>query len=367
MTALSKFEASDYEVRMKEIGISRTDLESAFGVSKATVYRWFSKGDLPEWFPFAFEHLVSSKVKADDGGDKTSDETEGLVEESDFIPDRKRIQSMERSVRDALFAIKAKRDGDVAAISSGFVTLDNNWPGWLSPGRMTVVAAEPGLGKTNFVQQVAENVAEEDEVLFFSLEMSHTDISLRMLSRLTGIDFGRMFTGQLSDPETSTLVSALDKLGPMLDNFESITGVYHIDDIRSIALARAKEARKKGRRIGAIVVDYMQIASAKGDSEIEIIKNVSIGLATLAQQAEAPVIAVSQYNRAGSSNSSNAKATHLKGSSQIEQDAALVLGLSKPDSKRLKVAVLKSRFGIFKDQELHINPVTNQIGDMIQG
>jgi replicative DNA helicase len=77
----------------------------------------------------------------------------------------------------------AMAGGQAAGVPTGFADLDNLTNG-LHPGQMVIVAARPGIGKSTLALDIARHAAVKHRktVVIFSLEMSKTEITMRMLS-----------------------------------------------------------------------------------------------------------------------------------------------------------------------------------------
>ena len=108
-----------------------------------------------------------------------------------------------------------KRDNpsDVTGISTGYTDLDRLTSG-LQPGDLVVVAGRPSMGKTAFALNIAEHVALHVGMpaAIFSMEMSGTQLVMRMLGSMGRLDQQRMRTGALNDEDWQKLTSAVGRL-----------------------------------------------------------------------------------------------------------------------------------------------------------
>ena len=74
-------------------------------------------------------------------------------------------------------------NGNSVRIKTGFPQLDELLGGGLAPG-LVVLGGQPGVGKSTFCLQLAENVAESGiPVLYFSFEMQERQIAAKSISR----------------------------------------------------------------------------------------------------------------------------------------------------------------------------------------
>ena len=130
-------------------------------------------------------------------------------------------------------------------------------------------------------------------VLVFSLEMSHRELTHRLLCRRPGSTPPACATARLLETDWPKISHAIGRLAEA-DIF--------IDDNPHLTVMeiRAKARRLKSRHgLGMIVVDYLQLMSGRSDAEnrqVEV-SEISRGLKILARELEVPVIALSQLSR----------------------------------------------------------------------
>ncbi|MEX0768768.1 MAG: replicative DNA helicase [Microthrixaceae bacterium] len=190
----------------------------------------------------------------------------------------------------------AERGDAVTGTPTGYVDLDVQLAG-LQPGALIVVGARPAMGKTAFALGLAAHAAvrEQRPVLFFSLEMSHLELTQRLIASEARIDATKLRTGRLTDSDWTKISKAMGRLGE---------GQLWIDDNPALTVT---EIRSKARRLqdrldqplGLIVVDYLQLMSGRGSAESRQVEvsEISRGLKILARELEVPVMALSQLSR----------------------------------------------------------------------
>src|SRR3954465_9646945 len=104
---------------------------------------------------------------------------------------------------------------DVTGVPSGFTDLDQKTAG-LQPGDLIIIAGRPSMGKTAFALNIAEHVALHPSVrlpvAIFSMEMSSSQLAMRMLSSIAKVDAHKLRTGRLADEEWSHLTEAMGRL-----------------------------------------------------------------------------------------------------------------------------------------------------------
>jgi len=215
---------------------------------------------------------------------------------------------------------------DVTGVPTGFHDLDVKTAG-LQPGDLIIVAGRPSMGKTAFAINIAEHVAMHPSVslpvAIFSMEMSSSQLAMRMLSSLGKVDAHKLRTGRLNDEEWSQLTDAMGRLHE---------AKIHVDETPALnaleVRARARRLKREYSKLGLVVVDYLQLMSAttQGENRATEISEISRSLKALAKELEVPVIALSQLSRAVEQrNDRRPMMSDLRESGAIEQDADVIL------------------------------------------
>lgn len=225
-----------------------------------------------------------------------------------------------------------QRDEDITGLSSGYKALDMMTAG-LHPDELIILAARPGVGKTAFALNIAQNIGTntDETVAIFSLEMGAKQLVNRMLCAEGLIDASRMRTGKLLEEEFSKLVVAMAALS---------TANIFIDDTPGIRVAeiRAKARRLKQEQgdLGLIIIDYLQLIEGSGrESRQQEVSEISRQLKKLAKELDVPVIAISQLSRNVESRQDKRPIlSDLRESGSIEQDADIVAFLYREDYYR---------------------------------
>lgn len=219
---------------------------------------------------------------------------------------------------------------NIVGLSSGFANIDQ-MTGGFRDGDLIIVAARPSMGKSTFCLNIAENVAllsdKPEPVLFISLEMPAEQLMQKTISRVGNLMLSKVLNGQAmgNDYDVARVGTALE-IVKRNSKFWRIDdkGGQHISQIQ----ARAKRAAMKMGGLSLIVVDYLQMINAEGESQTIRIGNVSKGLKELAKALKCPVIALSQLNRALNG---KPELKNLRDSGSIEQDADVVMFLHDED------------------------------------
>lgn len=287
---------------------------------------------------------------------KLLDESEHRIFGVSGSRDRSGAQDIGSVIKEAFKKIDAQSGrGALTGIPSGFYDLDDMLGGF-NPGEMTIIAARPSMGKTAFVLNLMEHAAmnradhlEADAtVLFFSLEMGSLSIVQRMLCSRARVDAHRLRSGKIDPSSYTDLTTAAGELQGSKLLIDDTPGLS-IMAIRS----RARRAKQKGG-LDMIVIDYLQLISAKAESRQQEISVISRSLKELARELEVPVIALSQLSRqVESREDKRPQLSDLRESGSIEQDADVVMmlyraeyyGQTEENKGRAEVIVAKQRNG----------------------
>src|SRR5262245_48481569 len=222
------------------------------------------------------------------------------------------------------YLFRQENKSDVTGVPSGFIDLDEKTAG-LQPGDLIIVAGRPSMGKTALALNMAEHVAVDNglPVAIFSMEMSGTQLAMRMLGSIARVDQHKMRTGKLSDKEWGDLSDAMAKLHE--------TPIY-IDEAGALTAlevrARARRLKRQYSKLGLIVIDYIQLmaASTQGENRATEISEISRSLKAMAKELDVPVVALSQLNRAVDQRPDRRPVmSDLRESGAIEQDADVIL------------------------------------------
>src|SRR5690606_22677494 len=213
---------------------------------------------------------------------------------------------------------------DVTGVPTGYQKLDEMTSG-MQPGDLIIIAARPSMGKTALALNIAEHVAVDNglPVAIFSMEMSATQLAMRMLGSIARVDQHKMRTGRLNDREWSELSEAMAKLHETpiyIDEGGALTAL----EVR----ARARRLKRQYSKLGLIVIDYLQLmaSTSQGENRATEISEISRSLKAMAKELDVPVVALSQLNRAVDQRPDRRPVmSDLRESGAIEQDADVIL------------------------------------------
>lgn len=244
-----------------------------------------------------------------------------------------------------------RKSGKVfSGLQTGFVDLDL-LTGGLRADDLYIIAGRPAMGKTALALDIARGCAkslslEGKIVVFFSLEMNECDIVGRLYCGETGADNVMFSLRENDDAKWAEFLRTFEKSG---DFFECMAKNIIIDDSNYITpenmRARCHSIRIKGKEIGLIVIDYLQLMSAgRGDNRTQELSHISRSLKLLAKDFHCPVVALSQLSRQVEARvDKRPMLSDLRESGSIEQDADAVMFVYRddyyyPDSEKKGIA-----------------------------
>ena len=216
-------------------------------------------------------------------------------------------------------------------IPTGYKRLDKMTHG-LQPGALIVLAARPGMGKTSLAMNLVEHASLRagKTCAVFSLEMPRSEIVQRLICSYANVSMQRALDGKLEAREWKKLMLASDQLKK--------SSIY-IDDSSRVTpaeiLSKCRRLKTTAGALDMIMIDYIQLMSS-GDSKMagaenrqQEIASITRDLKIMAKELEVPVIALSQLRRI---QSKEPQLSDLRESGAIEQDADIVMFISRPEA-----------------------------------
>ncbi|GAB3220916.1 replicative DNA helicase [Mycolicibacterium hippocampi] len=203
------------------------------------------------------------------------------------------LEELLQPTMDEIDAI-ASSGGMSRGVPTGFVELDEVTNG-LHAGQMIIIAARPGVGKSTLGLDFMRSCSIKNQLpsVIFSLEMSKSEIVMRLLSAEAKIKLADMRSGRMSDDDWTRLARRMSEISE---------APLFIDDSPNLTMMEIRaKARRLSQKAGLrlIVVDYMQLMSSgkKYESRQQEVSDFSRSLKLMAKELEVPVVAISQLNR----------------------------------------------------------------------
>ena len=231
----------------------------------------------------------------------------------------------------------------------------------IRPGKLYVVAAQKGAGKTKFLLSVIDhNLSRQGEPvpsLLFSLEMSDIEVIKYLASRRAGVDSSLIFTGSLSAMLFNDIKIDAESIrqAPLeIDSSPSLSVQEIVSRIRNWKIKHSVADDE-----GIVGVDFLQLVTLDRQggqlTEATALKNVAYRLAEAAKRLRVSIIAAAQLNKQADGN--RPEIGFIEGSGGLAQASQGVLLLDllrlREDEKKrtedgldkLNIIIAKNRDG----------------------
>jgi len=232
-------------------------------------------------------------------------------------------------------------------LSTGLHSLDEILGG-LRPGNQIILAARPSEGKSALALQIALQISQSANGLYFSYEMTGEELSERAIAILSGVNLRRFPNREegkailLAGGSIENLALYLDDTAPSIDDLIHRTRRFNYET-----------------KVDFICIDYLQLihSNKRFNSRCEEISDYSRKIKLLATEINCPILTVCQLSRdiekrGGKGGAMDRpKLSDLRDSGSIEQDANQVIFIHcSPDEDRTKsgdreLIVAKNRAG----------------------
>ncbi len=281
--------------------------------------------------------LVEASIKISQLGYAGQGDVAGIVDaaqqaiyevaEGRASEDYEPLSALMESTLDEIEALSSH--GIMAGVPTGFVELDELTNG-LHPGQMVIVAARPGVGKSTLGLDLARAASIQHGLCsaFFSLEMTKTEIVMRLISAEAQVPLHDIRKGHMSDENWARIARKTADVS---------SAPLFIDDSPNLTMMeiRAKARRLKQRHdLKLVIVDYMQLMSSgkRVESRQLEVSEFSRQMKLLAKELDVPVVALSQLNRGPEQRTDKRPMlSDLRESGSLEQDADVVILLHRDD------------------------------------
>lgn len=205
-------------------------------------------------------------------------------------------------------------------------------------GTVVVLAGRPGTGKTALALQFAVDAVTSDDnptaVGILSMEMKGVELAKRLQANAGNIAIDKISNPKsMSDEEMKTYVS----IQPRLQGLK-----VFIDDKPALNINQVRVAARKMKskyNISFLIIDYLQLMeglNTKLDRRVQL-EQITRKLKELAKAEDITILELSQLNREIEKRpDAKPKISDLKESGSIEEDADIVMLLSRPTEKEIK-------------------------------
>lgn len=162
------------------------------------------------------------------------------------------------------------------------------------PGELIIYAAKTGKGKTAWAtfQSRDISIVQKHTMLYINTEMNDEQVDLRLACLLTGIEYEKLATGEITEQQWHLVLAEVNRLSE--SNFYSITEPeLTIDGVYSIA--KRFKAQKDIRFLCLDYLGRMETLDPKL-KEHQVLKAIAKRLKTLAQKLGITIIMLAQLN-----------------------------------------------------------------------
>ena len=186
---------------------------------------------------------------------------------------------------------------------------------------LIVIGARASMGKTWLGCYLANYIAttQQQPVVFFSAEMSKSQLTKRFLAMHSGIDSQRLIRNEIYEHEYEALIAGLEKLKqlPLIID-DTPASIQNPSRMRSV-LRRVKSERGG---LGLVVMDYIQkLGDRAAGNRAQAVGKLSGAFKDIAKEFDVPFVALAQVNRGVESQSNKRPGmADIKDSGDIEQD-----------------------------------------------
>ena len=225
-------------------------------------------------------------------------------------------------------------EGKLIGVDTGLRAL-NEITGGLQKSNLIILGGRPSMGKTALATTIAKNAAlSGEQVVFFSLEMDYDELGSRLVSDFTSqtdcpVSYFEADTSKLSQIKYSSYRRSMPRL---LELGITIVDAPNVStgNIRSRLKKLRRSFEKKDKKIGLVIIDYLQLMKpSKGTerrSKTEQITEISRELKNLSKEFKTPFLVLSQLSRnLESRDNKRPLMSDLRDSGAIEQDANVIL------------------------------------------
>jgi replicative DNA helicase len=242
--------------------------------------------------------------------------------------------------------------------------------GGLHGGRLYIIGARPGEGKSIAAHQLAEQAAATGHpAVVFSVEMGAAEVTGRVVSSGAQVEMRDISRRELDAYSWAKVVEYADRARnyPLYVVDKSDLSIPYIRTV----------CRNQKRRTGldVVVIDYLQLLSTdRGQPREQQVAGISRSLKVLSRELDAAVVVPAQLNRESVKRGGKPNLSDLRESGGIEADADVVMLLARlvnedGDRKgefngRVSVDIAKNRHGKIARLELPWRAHYSMIGDV---
>ncbi len=233
------------------------------------------------------------------------------------------------NLNDAIEALRQQKEaGDVRRIPTELVQLDKYIGGGIPVGKWTLIAGQPGMGKSQLAKQIIKNVTEAGRpAALISLEEDRLKIAANMIANITGLNNDHITCAKWGPGDFN---AAADAMGEERANFHIEDSCERLSEIE----ATVTQAVLKNN-CELVVIDHIHLIDAQVPHRTreQQVALISRTLKMLAKRLDIALIGLCQLNRGGGAQDHSRPPVlrDLRDSGSLEQDGDLILMLHRLD------------------------------------
>ena len=215
--------------------------------------------------------------------------------------------------------------GGMPHVRTGLRKLDQMLSGGMVKKGLYFLAARPGMGKTALALAIADYVARTvGRVDFFSMEMSADQLTARRIAAQAGVNSRLVLGERLTEKEYERVSEAAVVLSQR---------PLYITDGQSQTVDHVSAIARSSRDCKLVVIDHFRLFQIQNRQKVDAeYAQVAHALKRLAQSLDAPVLCLTQLNRANEQRADKRPMlSDLRESGAAEEDADGVLLLYRDD------------------------------------
>ena len=213
----------------------------------------------------------------------------------------------------------------IIGLRSGISILDKK-TGGLQAGHLITIAGRPAMGKSVLALNIALEVSKTEKVLFFSREMTASEILKRAVCADGSFHMSELFTGSINEKRLTDFnkeTNELLKRGLIINEDD-----YKLPDI----VYQIRKQEMTG--LGLVIIDYLQLLEGSNfrSNDTSQLTEITRTLKQVAKALSIPIIILSQLNRDVESRPRKIpQLSDLKQSGSIEEDSNMVILCYRPE------------------------------------
>jgi len=221
-------------------------------------------------------------------------------------------------------------ESDKVSASWGFRDWDRITTG-IYPGEFNIIAARPGVGKTQVMLEVANSLScQGKKILFVSLEMRLKTLLEREIAMKLGLSIRDLRSGNMSSDQK---VQIADLMGEISEK-----GIYYLTGDRTTAEVVAEIRRlKESAGVEYVMLDYIQRLKdcRAGDGKVNVhhkVSNASKMMAGIGKDLNISVTISSQLNRGSEyRDDKRPRLSDMRESGSLEEDGDNIFTLYREE------------------------------------